>query len=124
MGEYWKPVNVTRGECIHAHDVNEGLKLAEWTWPGSAVLALMASWSPEDDVRIVSDYEGDIRVTEAAKVATTEMTYEAACDLRQLKSAPEIVPPQPSPVAALVVKAAAPRIPYEAWHATWRVEED
>ncbi len=39
MGEYWKPVNVTRREYIHPHHVNEGLKLTEWTWPGSASTA-------------------------------------------------------------------------------------
>jgi hypothetical protein len=57
MGEYWKPVNLTRGEFIHPHHMNCGLKLAEWNRVGSPVRRLMAQkWSETDDVRAVSDY--------------------------------------------------------------------
>jgi hypothetical protein len=57
MGEYWKPVNVTRGEFIHPHRLNCGLKLAEWNHGNSPVRKLMAAkWSATDDVRAVSDY--------------------------------------------------------------------
>jgi len=27
MGEYWKPVNVTKREYIHPHDLYDGLKI-------------------------------------------------------------------------------------------------
>lgn len=38
MGEYWKPVNLTRGEFIHPHHVDCGLKLGEWwEWNGEPV---------------------------------------------------------------------------------------
>ena len=76
MGEYWKPVNVTRKEYVRAHRVDEGLKLSEWTWPGSRVMAIVATWGPTDDIRIVSDYYGDIRVTDAAKGSAIEASYD------------------------------------------------
>lgn len=61
MGEYWKPVNLTKREYIHPHDCGDGLKLGEWTYPGSPTLQLMAElWSDTDVVVYVSDYEGAI----------------------------------------------------------------
>lgn len=68
MGEYWKPVNVTRGEWIHPHHVGSGLKLGEWNYNGSPVLDLIdklleaGSWSRSDDVRAVSDYGNEIQL--------------------------------------------------------------
>lgn len=59
MGEYWKPVNVTRHEFIHPHAVGCGLKLGEWNHPSSRVMQIMESrWAPTDDVRAISDYGG------------------------------------------------------------------
>ncbi len=57
MGEYWKPVNFTRGEFIHPHHVDCGLNLTAWNSPGSGVRRLMDEhWKVTDDVRAVSDY--------------------------------------------------------------------
>lgn len=67
MGEYWMPVNLTKKTYVHAHRVDEGLKLGEWGNPHSAVLAILSRWSHEDDIRVVSDYGGDLRITPAAK---------------------------------------------------------
>lgn len=59
MGEYWKPVNVTRKEWIHPHCEDEGLKWGEWSNPDSAVVSLMRSaWASTDEVFAVSDYGG------------------------------------------------------------------
>ena len=68
MGEYWKPVNMTRREYIHPHKVNCGLKLPEWNWLGSSVWkrinALIESgrWSEDDDIRALSDYGGELQL--------------------------------------------------------------
>lgn len=62
MGEYWKPVNVTRREYIHPHDLNCGLKLREWSYPDSRVMKMISErWSKTDTVVAVSDY-GDSHV--------------------------------------------------------------
>lgn len=59
MGEYWKPVNLTKREYIHPHDLSDGLKLGEWTWPKSRTMALIAErWDDTDTVIYVSDYDG------------------------------------------------------------------
>lgn len=59
MGEYWKPVNVTKREYIHPHDLNDGLKIGEWTWPKSRTMQMIAErWEPTDTVIYVSDYDG------------------------------------------------------------------
>lgn len=69
MGEYWKPVNLTRGEFIHPHHVDCGLKLGEWwEWEGqrvrSAVRRIIETrWSPTDDVRALSDYGRELQLT-------------------------------------------------------------
>ena len=65
MGEYWKPVNLTRGEFIHPHHVNEGLKLGEWNHPKSGVTKAMKAhdWKSTDDVRAVSDYGGQLQLS-------------------------------------------------------------
>ena len=56
MGEYWKPVNVTRRELIDPHRLGCGLKLREWNYPSSPVLNLIdAKWASTDDVRAVSE---------------------------------------------------------------------
>ncbi len=58
MGEYWKPVNVSRREYIHPHDHDCGLKLGEWDWEGSPVMKLIEErWGAHDTVVAVSDYE-------------------------------------------------------------------
>lgn len=58
MGEYWKPVNLTRREYIHPHDFGEGLKNGEWNHPGSGVMQLIkARWPSTDVVGAVSDYD-------------------------------------------------------------------
>lgn len=67
MGEYWKPVNLTRGEFVHPHHMNCGLKLAEWweMWEGrkSRVRRFIEErWGKTDDVRAVSDYGGQQRL--------------------------------------------------------------
>jgi hypothetical protein len=59
MGEYWKPVNVTKREYIHPHDLNDGLKMGEWTSPWSQTMATIAErWSDSDVIVYVSDYGG------------------------------------------------------------------
>ena len=64
MGEYWKPVNLTRGEFIHPHHWGCGLKLGEWNHPGSAVRqAMKQRWQSSDDVRAVSDYGGQMHLS-------------------------------------------------------------
>ena len=61
MGEYWKPVNLTRKEFIHPHRLNDGLKWGEWTSPHTrtmrAIDALLrvGCWKQDDDIRAVSD---------------------------------------------------------------------
>ena len=63
MGEYWKPVNLTRGEYIHPHHVDNGLKLGEWWGYDSNVVKLMnREWPQTDDVRAVSDYGGTMQL--------------------------------------------------------------
>lgn len=58
MGEYWKPVNLTKREYIHPHDLGDGLKRGEWTQAGSATLALIAArWSDDDVIFDISDYD-------------------------------------------------------------------
>ena len=61
VGEYWKPVNVTRGEYIHPHKLNNGLKLLEWWGYGSNVVRrrMREVWPDDDDIRAVSDYGGE-----------------------------------------------------------------
>jgi hypothetical protein len=59
VGEYWKPVNLTRKEWIHPHDVEDGLKWGEWTATGSRTRELMAAlWPDTDTIVAVSDYGG------------------------------------------------------------------
>lgn len=59
MGEYWKPVNITKREYIHPHDLNDGLKFGEWTFPRSATMTMIKDrWSPTDAVVYVGDYGG------------------------------------------------------------------
>jgi hypothetical protein len=78
MGEYWKPVNLTRREFVHPHKVDCGLKLPEWNWDGSPVWrrinALIAEgrWSADDDIRALSDYGGEFRL----KGEPTQDTYD------------------------------------------------
>lgn len=56
MGEYWKPVNLTRLEYINPHDFGCGLKISEWAWEGSPVLNEIAKrWRTDDVVVYVSD---------------------------------------------------------------------
>lgn len=65
MGEYWLPVNVTKREYIHPHELGCGLKHAEWNWDGSVVwnrineLFDRNEWSKGDDIRATSDYSSE-----------------------------------------------------------------
>lgn len=64
MGEYWKPVNVTRREYIHPHDLNCGLKLNEWHYPKSRVMRMIAErWSDTDTIVAIGDYSGQLTLT-------------------------------------------------------------
>lgn len=64
MGEYWKPVNLTRGEFIHPHHWDCGLKLAEWNSRDSPVMRVIRErWKSSDDVRAVSDYGGQLQLS-------------------------------------------------------------
>lgn len=75
MGEYWKPVNVTRKEFIHPHRLGNGLKLLEWNHPDTRVRKLMAErWPETDDVRAVSDYGGDMQLSGVR--GPEKVTYE------------------------------------------------
>lgn len=76
MGEYWKPVNVTRKEYIHPHNVGCGLKLPEWNSSDSAVWRIIAkAWSETDDVRAVSDYGGEMQLQ--GERGAEDVDYEA-----------------------------------------------
>lgn len=56
MGEYWKPVNLTRKEYINPHDFGCGLKKSEWAFEGSPVLnEIVKRWQPGDVVVHISD---------------------------------------------------------------------
>lgn len=60
MGEYWKPVNVTRQEFVNPHTLGCGLKDGEWNYPDSPVMKKIHKiWGDNDDVRMVSDYGGE-----------------------------------------------------------------
>lgn len=64
MGEYWKPVNLTRGEFIHPHHQDCGLKLGEWWGYDSPVSRLMQRrWKWTDDIRAISDYGGQMQLS-------------------------------------------------------------
>lgn len=59
MGEYWKPVNLTKREYIHPHDLRDGLKLDEWGHFGPHTMAMIRDrWQCDDTVVYVSDYGG------------------------------------------------------------------
>lgn len=124
MGEYWKPVNVTRKQYIHPHRVDEGLKLAEWTWSRDShvlTLALRLGWSVRDDIRIVSDYGGDLRVTDAAKASEAEIGYDSLGErFADVRTAEPGQPHEEDPeLVAAIIRAAAPRVPYPEWRAQW-----
>lgn len=86
MGEYWKPVNLTKKEFVHPHRLDCGLKLAEWNHPDSRVLRrieeLVASgeWDHSDKVAIVSDYGGTIPLEPFTALTNEEslLLYEIA----------------------------------------------
>lgn len=66
MGEYFKAVNVTRGEEVHPHRLDDGLKWREWVEeyegvPSDTVLRVRhllacGRWAEGDDIVIASDY--------------------------------------------------------------------
>jgi hypothetical protein len=62
MGEYWKPVNMTKREYIHPHHMDCGLKLGEWNHESTPVRKLIDSRWAGDDVRAVSDYGGEMQI--------------------------------------------------------------
>jgi hypothetical protein len=113
MGEYWKPVNVTRREFIHPHSLNNGLKLGEWTWPDSSVVRAMAMWSDSDDVRIVSDYGGEIQV---CGTPDDEVDYH---DLGTVFKEVTETSDNSRAMAALVYEAVKDRIGYDDWKQEW-----
>ena len=56
MGEYWKPINITRREFIDPQRLSCGLKLSEWFYESSPVVRLMnAKWSRSDVVWAIGD---------------------------------------------------------------------
>ncbi len=115
MGEYWFPVNATRKQYVHAHRLGHGLKLTEWSQPGSSVLAVVAKWSLTDKVYLQSDYECVIEVTGAPELGYDDMrdTYTEVSDLPGESSAEML---------RAVVEAIAPLIDYECWHEAWAEE--
>lgn len=118
MGEYWKPINVTRKEYIYPHSHNAGLNLGEWLYgPKCRILALASRWSPTDDVRIVSDYDGDIRVTESAKTSDEVVTYFDADEKFSETQCPDGDPGSIPPRA--FYEAAKSNIRYEDVHENW-----
>lgn len=47
MGQYWKPVNLDKKEYMHAHRMEEGLKLLEQAWStGGVATALVMLLAP------------------------------------------------------------------------------
>ena len=68
VGEYWKPINLTKREFIHPHELGCGLKLGEWHHHDSLVMRRVQElldqgrWSPTDDIRILSDYGGEMQM--------------------------------------------------------------
>jgi hypothetical protein len=64
MGEYWKPVNMTKNQYLHPHRMGCGLKYGEWAhpesnvWRGMLALIEAGDWSAEDVIVAVSDYCG------------------------------------------------------------------
>jgi hypothetical protein len=68
MGQYFKPVNITKKEWLYSHDYNNGLKLMEHSWIGNnfvqtveSLLTPGNSWSGD---RIVwsGDYAEDLKL--------------------------------------------------------------
>jgi hypothetical protein len=41
MGQYWKPVNLDKKEFMHAHQMDEGLKLLEQAWSTGGVMTAL-----------------------------------------------------------------------------------
>lgn len=115
MGEYFKPFNVTKQEYIHPHQVDCGLKLAEWLHPESNVIRLACRWSATDDIRILSDYGTDIRVTESAKASDEVVDYDTACDAFKENNRPDGLGTPPR----AFYEAAREHIHYEGAHEAW-----
>lgn len=82
MGQYFIPVNVTKGEYIHAHDFGDGLKLGEWYTCESrthdALKALQATRWAGDEVVIAGDYDHEKIYCEARE------NYRNVSDLAKL----------------------------------------
>lgn len=92
MSEYWKPVNVAKGEFIHPHSLNCGLKWSEWNWEAedgepadvSPVWALIhKSWSATDDVRAISDYGGEKQLLGTR--GPEDVSYDELLELKEIK---------------------------------------
>lgn len=80
MGEYWKPVNMTRREYINPQTLGGGLKLAEWNRSGSSTRERMkAVWPLTDDVRAISDYGNVMQL--CGEPSDEKVTYD---DVREL----------------------------------------
>ncbi len=68
MGEYWKPVNFTKREFVHPHNLDCGLKLGEWNHNDSDVIMRVKNlisagqWSEADDICACSDYGGRLQM--------------------------------------------------------------
>lgn len=95
MGEYFKLYNKTKHQSIHPHRVGNGLKLGEWLYPTSDVLASLqalinvGTWSPDDEYFAVSDC-GSVYALNGNPCAKIEMRTadELYCN------APEVMPPE------------------------------
>lgn len=87
MGEYWRPVSVTKNETISPHRFGNGLKWGEWNHPGSATREaldmLLASRWRDDVVVIASDYGGLARVQGEPEGIDPEGLYRNARDISE-----------------------------------------
>ena len=114
MGEYWFPVNLTRKQFIHPHDLGCGLKLAEWTYPGSPVLEAVSRWNKEDSIGILSDYDGWVPVTACE---SGPPPYDSMRDEYEVVTTGDGA--DNAELVSKLIDAAAPRVPYQDWHKEW-----
>jgi len=73
MGEYFKLYNKTKNQSINPHRVGNGLKIGEWLYTGSDVLASLQSlvdsgeWARDDEYFAVSDYGSALALSVSGK---------------------------------------------------------
>ena len=91
MGEYWKPVNVTKMESINPHSFGNGLKFREWVGYDSATMLKVRElvkdrWAG-DLVVCVSDYGGIVPFDMLTGVIPddldAERLYDEAADISE-----------------------------------------